>query len=117
MCAKRKIIHIHGELNKENNPIIFGYGDESADDYKKIEKLNDNEYLKNVKSINYLQTDNYKKMLGFINSDYYQVFILGHSCGSSDKTLLNTLFEYKNCVSIKPFYYKNLTKRIITKKL
>lgn len=28
------------------------------------------------------------------------------SCGNSDRTLLNTLFEHKNCVSIKPYYYK-----------
>ena len=31
---------------------------------------------------------------------------MGHSCGISDRTLLNTLFEHKNCVSIKPFYYR-----------
>ena len=30
---------------------------------------------------------------------------MGHSCGNSDRTLLNTLFEHENCVSIKPFYY------------
>ena len=30
---------------------------------------------------------------------------MGHSCGNSDRTLLNTLFEHKNCLSIKPFYY------------
>jgi sugar-specific transcriptional regulator TrmB len=106
MCANRKIVHIHGELNNEKNPIIFGYGDELADEYKEIEKLNNNEYLKNVKSINYLKTDNYKSLLDFISSDYYQIFILGHSCGNSDRTLLNTLFEHQNCVSIKPFYYK-----------
>lgn len=32
---------------------------------------------------------------------------MGHSCGNSDRTLLNTLFEHQNCVSIKPFYYVN----------
>lgn len=31
---------------------------------------------------------------------------MGHSCGNSDRTLLNTLFEHKNCVSIKPYYYQ-----------
>ena len=31
---------------------------------------------------------------------------MGHSCGNSDRTLLNTLFEHENCVSIKPFYYQ-----------
>ncbi|MDR2888026.1 MAG: hypothetical protein LBV26_08540, partial [Bacteroidales bacterium] len=28
----------------------------------------------------------------------------GHSCGNSDRTLLNTIFEHKNCISVKPFY-------------
>ena len=45
-------------------------------------------------------------MLRFIESAPFQVFIMGHSCGLSDRTLLNTIFEHKNCVSIKPFYYK-----------
>ncbi|MDU1889512.1 MAG: AbiH family protein [Dysgonomonas sp.] len=99
-------IHIHGELNSEENPMIFGYGDELAEDYKQIENLNDNEYLKNVKSIRYLETDNYRQLLNFIESEPYQIFVMGHSCGNSDRTLLNTLFEHKNCVSIKPFYHK-----------
>ena len=29
-----------------------------------------------------------------------------HSCGLSDRTLLNMIFEHKNCVSIKPYYYQ-----------
>lgn len=103
------IIDIHGKLNNPNNPnnpMIFGYGDELAEEYKQIENKNDNEYLKNVKSIRYLETDNYRRLLGFIESEPYQIFIMGHSCGNSDRTLLNTLFEHKNCVSIKPFYHK-----------
>ena len=99
-------IHIHGELKNENNPIIFGYGDELADEYKEIEKLYDKDYFKNVKSIKYTKTKNYRELLNFIGSDYYQIYILGHSCGNSDRTLLNTLFEHENCVSIKPFFYE-----------
>lgn len=101
-----KVNHIHGELGNEKNPIIFGYGDELDDDYKEIAKLNDNDYLKNIKSIRYLETDNYRKLLSFIDSAPFQIYIMGHSCGNSDRTLLNTLFEHKNCVSIKPFYYE-----------
>jgi len=89
-----------------SNPIIFGYGDELEDNYKKLENLQDNNYLENIKSIKYLETDNYKRILDFINSDKYQIIILGHSCGNSDRTLLNTLFEHENCVSIKPYYYQ-----------
>lgn len=101
-----KVNHIHGELENQDNKVIFGYGDELDEDYKKISNLNDNGYLTNIKSIRYLETDNYRKLLQFIDSAPYQIYIMGHSCGNSDRTLLNTLFEHKNCVSIKPFYHK-----------
>lgn len=101
-----EVNHIHGKLGDNLNHIIFGYGDEMDDDYKTISKLNDNDYLTNIKSIRYLETDKYRNLLRFINSDYYQIYIMGHSCGNSDRTLLNTLFEHPKCVSIKPFYYQ-----------
>lgn len=100
-----EIIHIHGCLRNPEK-IIFGYGDELDDDYQNLLKKNDNRYLENVKSIRYLETDNYRKMLYFIESAPFQVYIMGHSCGNSDRTLLNTIFEHQNCVSIKPFYYR-----------
>lgn len=104
--AKQQI-HIHGTTDKyDGNDIIFGFGDEIDEDYKSIENLNDNRYLENIKSIKYLETDNYKRLLEFLNNGEYQIFIFGHSCGISDRTLLNTLFEHKNCSSIKPFYYR-----------
>jgi len=105
--TQTEFIHIHGSLNKnDKNPIIFGFGDEIDEDYHSIEKLNDNRYLENIKSIKYLETDNYKKLLEFLNNENFQIFIFGHSCGISDRTLLNTIFEHKNCVSIKPFYHQ-----------
>jgi len=70
-----EVIHIHGELRYESNPIIFGYGDEIHDEYKTIEEMNDNHYLENIKSIRYLETDDYKRLLDFINSDAYQIFM------------------------------------------
>ena len=103
---KCELIHIHGKLDDKNNPIIFGYGDEMHEDYKKIVDLNNNAYLENIKSIRYLETDNYRRLLGFIDSAPYQIYIMGHSCGNSDRTLLNTLFEHKNCLSIKPYYHQ-----------
>lgn len=101
-------IKIHGSINNpETNPIIFGFGDELDKDYQAIEDLDDNDYLENIKSIKYLETDNYRKLLEFAESDKFQICIFGHSCGNSDRTLLNTLFEHDNCVSIKPYYYIN----------
>lgn len=99
------VIHIHGSLEVPNS-MIFGYGDELDENYKKLSNLNDNRYLTNMKSIRYLESGNYRDMLRFINAAPYQIYIMGHSCGNSDRTLLNTLFEHENCVSIKPFYYQ-----------
>ena len=90
----------------DKNPVIFGFGDEIDDEYKNIEKLNDNRYLENIKSINYLETSNYKTLLEFVNIENYQIYVFGHSCGTSDRTLLNTIFEHDNCASLKVFYHK-----------
>ena len=97
--------YIHGDLEHPKN-IIFGYGDELDKDYQDILDRNDNELLRNVKSVRYLETRHYHDMLEFLMSAPFQVLIMGHSCGNSDNTLLNTVFEHENCVSIKPFYHK-----------
>ena len=96
---------IHGELEHPKN-IIFGYGDDLDKDYKNILDRNDKELLKNNKSSKYLETRNYHDLLEFLMAAPFQVLIMGHSCGNSDRTLLNTVFEHENCVSIKPFFHK-----------
>lgn len=98
--------YIHGCLENPGS-VIFGYGDELDSDFKKLQNMNDNECMRHIKSIRYLESDSYRKMLEFVESDSFQIIIMGHSCGLSDRTLLNTLFEHKNCVSIKPYYYVN----------
>ena len=97
--------NIHGTLDNPQS-VIFGYGDELDKHYKELEELNDNEYLNNIKSIKYLEATNYRNLLNFTESAPFQIYIMGHSCGNSDRTLLNTLFEHENCISIKPFYYQ-----------
>ena len=101
-----KCVNIHGEINNKDNPIIFGYGDEMDENYKLIKNLIDNRFLDNIKLFKYPEMDNYQKVLSFINSNKYEIYIFGHSCGISDRTLLNTLFENENCKSIKIFYHK-----------
>ncbi len=103
---KIEIKHIHGDLEHPES-VIFGYGDELDRDYKDLARLNDNEYLRNIKSIKYLESKNYHEVLSFIGWDKFQIYIMGHSCGNADRTLMNTLFEHKNCASIKPFYYQS----------
>lgn len=109
--TKNEVIHIHGVVQQagikdDDNPMIFGYGDELAVDFKDIENTNRNEFLENAKSIKYLETDNYDRLLDFIKKGDYEVFIFGHSCGLSDRTLLNTIFENEHCKKIRPFYHQ-----------
>lgn len=96
--------YIHGELGHPEH-IIFGYGDELDKSYQDILDKNDNELLRNVKSVKYLETRRYRDLLEFLMAAPFQVLIMGHSCGNSDRTLLNTVFEHENCVSIKPYYH------------
>ena len=96
---------IHGRIEAPES-MIFGYGDEFDEKYRKLQDLNNNDCLTNIKTIKYQESDNYRKVLQFIESAPFQVCIMGHSCGNSDRTLLNTIFEHKNCISIKPYYYK-----------
>lgn len=105
---KHGLINIHGKLIDEYNPIVFGYGDEMDPHYEKIENLNSNEFLKNIKSFGYFRTSNYQRINSFIEgeSKEFTIKILGHSCGLSDRILLNTVFEHPNCKAIKIYYYQ-----------
>lgn len=100
------IINIHGSLNDTGTPINLGFGDEMSKRYGEIEDYNENEYLRLMKSFAYSQTDNYKRLFDFIDSLDFQVYIMGHSCGLSDRTLLNSIFESTKCKSIKVFYHE-----------
>ena len=98
---------IHGDLEENNTPIIFGYGDEHDSYYNELENKNENEYLRNIKSFHYLADDKYKDLLLFMNSGIFEILICGHSCEKSDKTLLKQIFEHPNRVSINPMIYKD----------
>ena len=83
-AKKGEIIHIHGRvLDIDRNPIIFGYGDESDPAYQNIEDSGENVYLEHIKSFGYFRTGNYHKLLSYIDSAPYVVYIIGHSCGLS----------------------------------
>ena len=101
----QQIIYIHGRLENPENPIIFGYGDEMDEYYSKIENLNLNEFLTNMKSFSYNKTNNYQELNRFLNDSLYRVSIMGHSCGLSDRVLLNSIFCHPNCNKIRIYYY------------
>ena len=110
-CQKQihsEINYIHGSINDENNPPIFGFGDEFNKKYKEFEDEENNELFKHIKSFGYLKTNNYSNLTRFLASDKFQVQIYGHSCGLSDRTMFKEIFEHPNCLSIKLFYHKKV---------
>lgn len=99
------VTFIHGKLNDHDNPIIFGFGDEVDRRYEDIENSSAHGWFEYIKSFWYLKTNNYRNLTSFIDSDEYQVLVLGHSCGLSDRTMLQMIFQHDNCRSIKLYYY------------
>ena len=99
------INYIHGELTNKINPMIFGFGDELDDNYLLMEREMAKGYFKHIKSFWYFRTSRYRELVRFVDSMPYQILILGHSCGLSDRTMLHMLFEHSNCKSIKIYYH------------
>jgi len=110
---KSSIMHIHGEIENPNNPIIFGYA-ANHDDSRKLLSHNNNEYIKNIKKHLYKRTNNeniLKDFLGQNDKNYFDyekidILLFGHSCGLSDNLILNEIFNHKSIYSIKTFYYE-----------
>lgn len=103
--SKIDINYIHGQLNDADNPIIFGFGDEHDKNYLEFEEYHNNVLFDHIKSFQYLRTPHYRNLLKFLNRDNYQVFVMGHSCGLSDRTMFKEIFEHENCKSIRLFHY------------
>lgn len=100
------INNIHGLYDEPEN-MIFGYGDEIDEDYKIIEKSKQRDYLEHIKSFKYLKNRNYRNLMNFIDNRDFQVYVMGHSCGISDRVMLKRIFENSKCKSIKIFYHDN----------
>ncbi|WP_375577738.1 AbiH family protein [Marivirga tractuosa] len=98
--SRPQVIPIHGSLSDKNYPIIFGYGDEIDPGYKELQDQNDNELLTHFKTFQYLQGSYHAQLEWFLKSNSYDVEILGMSCGLSDRVLLNTILDRKECIDI-----------------
>lgn len=110
------VINIHGSIDDIENPINLGFGDENHNRYSDIENANQNEYLRLMKSFAYTRNDNYRQLFNFVEDDDFQVQIMGHSCGLSDRTLLRAIFENKLCKSIKLFFHEYRTVNLFNQK-
>lgn len=101
-----KELHFHGELGSITNPIVFGYAATHNESRKLVEK-NNNEFMKNIKKHLYKRAENESLLTKYLN-DYklIKVLILGHSCGISDKLILNQILTHDNVETIRTFYFE-----------
>lgn len=105
--SDKQIVYIHGELKSRENPIIFGYGDETDPNHIKLMSFSGDSYLENLKRSHYKLWDSYDTINEFLNVGGFNILSIGHSLGKSDKTLLKEIFEHQNNQSIKLAYRKN----------
>ncbi|MBN4070251.1 hypothetical protein JYT76_01055 [Olleya sp. AH-315-F22] len=104
----KMILNIHGELNSKKNPMIFGYGDETNPQYKSIVNKDDNRWLTNLKRQQYNLANPYEQLIQVLNQGKKtEVFVIGHSLGMSDKSLLNQILDHDSVSTIKLYYYKD----------
>lgn len=105
---KHPEIRIHGNITEEDERgIIFGYGDDTAKEYREIEQDGNNEYLRFMKSTQYFHDDKYKQIISYINDARFELFVAGHSLSLSDRVLLKTIVEHENCRMIRFFHRGN----------
>ena len=100
---KIKYIPIHGNIDDPES-IIFGYGDDSNEHYKALENYDMKELLEHIKSFYYPSQKHYIDLMNIIDSDDFDVIVLGHSLGLSDRVLLESIFENDKCKAIRLFH-------------
>lgn len=98
---------IHGNM-EEPNTIVFGYGDERDKDYERIEELNNNLLFDHIKSFSYLQNNKYSQLFNHLKDEEFEVTIVGHSLGLSDRTLLSQIFDLDKLNSVRVLYHRRV---------
>lgn len=113
---KVKINYIHGDIESDN--IIFGYGNDQHPKYIRIKESGVDEYLRFFKTFEYLNNRQYSEIydnaLGKFND--YDVSILGHSLGQTDKTLLKEILDNEKCKRIHLYKRRDLNTDLINLK-
>lgn len=102
-----QLVFIHGSLTDDKDgDVIFGLGDEHHNDLDNIHNSDNlSELYRFNKSNWYFLEDNYTKLLRFIDPAVYDVEIIGHACGLSDRTLFKEILEHNNCGNVTTFHW------------
>lgn len=103
--------HIHGSL--ENDNIIFGYGNDQNNHYQEMKESEVEQFLEFFKTFDYLQDHNYDNIYdeALNKFDEYEVYIIGHSLGMTDKTLISEILNTEKCKKIYLFKRSDLKEK------
>ncbi|MFC2110789.1 AbiH family protein, partial [Bacteroidota bacterium] len=103
--ANTRINFIHGDLEARAGEIVFGYGNDQHKKYNELKESKIDECLEFFKTYSYLRKKEYQNVFSEAIDVFnnYQVAVLGHSLGETDKTLLKEIFENDKCKKIHLF--------------
>lgn len=103
------IFHIHGSLNRGDSPqnIIVGFGDDQSEAFKQLESLQRHDVMKYIKTFNYSRDSIVVDILNICDADEYSLYIIGHSCSDTDRTIMKSLINHKNCLKIRLYHKGN----------
>lgn len=109
-CSLAKY-HIHGQLNVDKNPIVFGFSP-SSEQLIELFDENENELLKNIKQTYYKRGALYHAMArinsrSLAQNSKYNLHLIGASCGLSDRTILEELITNEHLKKIYIHYYED----------
>ncbi|MFT6947873.1 MAG: hypothetical protein ACJARP_002304 [Vicingaceae bacterium] len=96
------ITHIHGDLGKPDS-VIFGFGDNHNKNYTNLKRTDNNDFLKHLKHYRYKTNHELTKFFKLLGEDIYDVVVIGHSLGISDRYILSRIFQHENCKVIRMF--------------
>lgn len=99
-----RINNIHGNIENPEN-ILFGFGDSSHEYYKKMFRIPDQEALRHFKTITPYSLDIVKNTLNFLDLNYFQVVVAGHSCSITDEYILGKIFNHSKCTSVRILHH------------
>lgn len=100
-----EVIHVHGSINEGIDSMIFGYGDDSHTGVSEMYALDNPDLRKNFKRGNYGSNGKFTTLARFIDSGIFDLDIIGHSCGLSDKHIFKLVVENQNCRSAYCYHY------------
>lgn len=104
LSNKSKHIFIHGSVHSHLSDIVFGYGNDDHNVLNEMINENSDDYFQ-FRKINHYTSKEKKMLDSFIKNSKYNIQILGHSLGLTDKTLLKEVFLNDNFKELSLFQY------------